>query len=174
MSYVTELRNKNRGYMNLIVWQKAMDLFELGYKITYVEGQIDYKLRSQFSDAVQSVSANIAEGYGRRSINEYIQFLYTALGSLAESLTRAIGLRTTEQIASKRFEDFNQLHYEVENRLLRLVEKLEAKREDGDWIARIAEDPEEYSTTPTLHHSNTPLQDANTPFLRLSRGTAHA
>jgi hypothetical protein len=26
--YTTELRNKNRGYMNLIVWQKAMNLFD--------------------------------------------------------------------------------------------------------------------------------------------------
>ena len=29
MSYETELRNKNRGYIKLIVWQKAMELFEL-------------------------------------------------------------------------------------------------------------------------------------------------
>ena len=28
--YETELRNKNRGYMKLIVWQKAIQLFELG------------------------------------------------------------------------------------------------------------------------------------------------
>ncbi len=27
MNYETELRNKNRGYMKLIVWQKAMELF---------------------------------------------------------------------------------------------------------------------------------------------------
>jgi hypothetical protein len=27
--YETELRNKNRGYMKLIVWQKAIQLFEL-------------------------------------------------------------------------------------------------------------------------------------------------
>ena len=170
MTYQTELRSKNRGYMNLIVWQKAMDLFGLAYKIAYVEVQIDYKLRSQFADAVQSVSANIAEGYGRRSINEYIQFLYTALGSLAEALTRAIGLQTTEQIASNRFEDFNRLHYEVENRLLRLIEKLEAKRDDGDWMNRIAEDPEEYSTTPSLHYSNTP----SSASLRPSGAAAHA
>jgi hypothetical protein len=26
--YTTELRNKNRGYMNLIVWQKTMNLFD--------------------------------------------------------------------------------------------------------------------------------------------------
>ena len=29
MNYETELRNKNRGYMKLIVWQKAIELFEL-------------------------------------------------------------------------------------------------------------------------------------------------
>ena len=125
MSYQTDLRNKNRGYMNLIVWQKAMDLFELAWKLAYVEATIDFKLGSQFVDAAQSISANIAEGYGRRSIKEYLQFLYTAAGSLAEPLTRAIGLRKVGLIQEKRFEDFNKLHYEVKNRLLRLIEKLE-------------------------------------------------
>ncbi|HEY4282395.1 MAG TPA: four helix bundle protein [Chthoniobacterales bacterium] len=153
--------------MNLIVWQKAMDLFELAWKLSYVEAQIDFKLRSQFADAAQSVSANVAEGYGRRSIKEYLQFLYTATGSLGEALTRAIGLRQTQQITNNRFEDFNRLHYEVENRLLRLIEKLEQKRDDGDWMAHIAEDPEEYSITPTLQHSIT-------PSLRASGASAHA
>jgi four helix bundle protein len=142
--------------MNLIVWQKGIELFELAWKIVYVEAKIDFKLRAQFADAAQSVSVNIAEGYGRRSINEYIQYLYTALGSIAEVLTRAIGLYQAEQITDARFNDFNLLHYEVENRLLRLVEKLEHKREDGDWIARISEDPEEYRVLPILHYSPTP------------------
>ncbi len=83
--YQTELRNKNRGYMKLIVWQKAMELFELVWKMTYVEAQIDFKLRAQVADAAQSISANIAEGYGRRSVKEYLQFLYVALGSAAET-----------------------------------------------------------------------------------------
>lgn len=154
--YETELRNKNRGYMKLIVWQKAIQLFELVWNIVFIEAKIDFKLRSQLADAAQSVSANISEGYGRRSINEYIQFLYYALGSLAETMTRAIGLKQTEQISAERFHDFDLLHYEVENRLLRLIEKLEQKREDEDWIARIAEDPEEYVITPTLQHSIAP------------------
>lgn len=190
MSYQTELKNKNRGYMNLIVWQRAMDLFEVAWKLGYVEAQVDFKLRSQFVDAAQSVSANISEGYGRRSINEYIQSLYTSLGSMAETLTRAIGLHRAELIPTKRFEDFNRLHYEVENRLLRLIEKLEQKREDGDWIARIAEDPEEYSATPSLHHSTTPsagslhhsttpdsspiLHHSTTPLLRAVGAADHA
>ena len=142
--------------MKLIVWQKAIQLFELVWKIAFIEVKIDFKLRSQLADAVQSISANISEGYGRRSINEYIQFLYYALGSLAETMTRAIGLKQTKQISAGRFHEFDLLHYEVENRLLRLIDKLEQKREDEDWITRIAEDPEEYIITPLLQHSTTP------------------
>ena len=156
MNYETELRNKNRGYMKLIVWQKAIELFELIWAIAFTERKIDFRLRSQLADAAQSVSANISEGYGRRSLNEYIQFLYYALGSMAETMTRAFGLKQTRQIPEARFHDVDVLHYEVENRLLRLIDKLEQKRGDEDWIARIAEDPEEYATTPSLQHSITP------------------
>jgi four helix bundle protein len=158
--YQTELRNKNRGYMKLIVWQKAMELFELVWKITYVETRIDFKLRAQVADAAQSVAANISEGYGRRSVKEYIQFLYIALGSAAETMTRMIGLNGVQQLSDARLREFNVLHYEVENRLLRLIEKLEQKRDDEDWIAHISEDPAEYDSdpiTPSLHHSITPL-----------------
>ena len=71
--------NLNRGYMKLEVWQRAMDLFEMAFRL--VAAVSDFKLKSQFTDAAQSVSANIAEGYGRRSLPEYLQFLYTAKGS---------------------------------------------------------------------------------------------
>jgi four helix bundle protein len=158
MSYQTELRNKNRGYMGLIVWQKALDLFELVWKLTYIESRIDFKLRAQIADAAQSVSGNIAEGYGRRSVKEYIQFLYIALGSAAETMTRASGLNRSRQLSDEQLREFDLLPYEVENRLLRLIEKLEQKRDDEDWIARISEDPSEYSPDPTpiLHHSIAP------------------
>jgi four helix bundle protein len=157
--YQTELRNKNRGYMKLIVWQNAMELFELVWKITYVETKIDFKLRAQVADAAQSVAANISEGYGRRSVKEYLQFLYVALGSAAETMTRMMGLNRVQQLSAGRLREFDLLHYEVENRLLRLIEKLEQKRDDEDWIARISEDLSEYSSdpiTPSLHHSITP------------------
>lgn len=156
-NYETELRNKNRGYMKLIVWQKAMELFELVWATVFTENKIDFKLRSQVADSAQSVSANISEKYGRQSLNEYNQFLYYALGSLAETMTRAIGLKQTGQIIEARFHDVDVPHYEVENRLLCLIDKLEQKRGDENWIASIAEDPEEYVTTPSLQHSITPV-----------------
>ena len=76
MAEYTKFRNKNRGYMKLDVWQKFMQLSTLVWRIVYKENSIDFKLRTQIADAAQSVSSNIAEGYSRRSINEYIQFLY--------------------------------------------------------------------------------------------------
>ncbi len=142
--------------MKLIVWQKAIELFELIWAIASRDNKLDFKLRSQLADAAQSVSANISEGYGRRSLNEDIQFLYYALGSMAETMTRTIGLKQTEQMSEARFHDVDALHYEVENRLLRRIDKLEQKRGDEDWINRIAEDPAAYATPPPLQHSNTP------------------
>ena len=111
----TKRRNLNRGYMTLEVWQCGMDLFELAWKLA--QPVHDFKLKSQLSDATQSVSANVAEGYGRRTLPEYIQFLYTAKGSLAESLTRACGLLRANLISADQFEEFDKLHYEVENKL---------------------------------------------------------
>jgi four helix bundle protein len=127
----TKRRNLNRGYMKLEAWQRGMDLFVMAFRLSAKTA--DYKLKSQFSDAAQSVSANIGEGYGRRSLPEYLQYLYIAKGSLAEALTRAIGFRAIDIFSNDDFEGFDKLHYEVENKLLRLIESLEAKRHTNDW-----------------------------------------
>ena len=125
--------------MKLNVWQKAIQLYKLIHKIIYVKNKIDYKIRSQIDDSSQSISSNIAEGYSRKSINEYIQYLYISLGSLSETLTRAIGLNETNQITLEQFKQIDILHYEVENKLLNLIESLEKNRSKGDWITQISE-----------------------------------
>lgn len=147
----TKRRNLNRGYMKLEAWQRGTDLFVMAFGLSNAVG--DFKLKSQFRDATQSVPANIAEGYGRRTLPEYIQFLYTAKGSLAESLTRAIGLKQVQLMAEAEFERFDQLHYEVENKLLRLIESLEARRGTGEWR----------DTLPPHSSINPPIQSSNPP-----------
>src|SRR5438093_10292918 len=127
----TKRRNLNRGYMKLEVWQRGMDLFELVFRLARQVS--DFKLRSQLMDAAQSVSANIGEGYGRRTLPEYIQFLYISKGSLAETLTRAAGLWRVSLINDAQFEEFDMLHYEVENKLLGLIESVEAKCGTHQW-----------------------------------------
>jgi len=127
----TKRRNLNRGYLKIEVWQRGMDLFDLAFRLA---GSIaDFKLKSQFTDAAKSVSAIVAEGYGRRTLPEYLQFLYYAKGSLGETLARACGLLRAKLIPAAGFEEFASLHYEIENKLRALISSLGAKRGDGTW-----------------------------------------
>ena len=145
----TKLRNVNRAYMKLEVWHRGMDLFKLAFgSVAHVH---DWKLRSQFTDAVQSISANVAEGYGRRTLPEYLQFLYTAKGSSAEALTRAVGLAEVSLISKSDFEAFDQLHYEVENKLLSLIASLESKRSSNVWQTSLPSAHQ--SINPSIHQS---------------------
>ena len=146
MTDYTKYRNINRGYMKLDVWQKGILLHKLVYKTVYKDNKIDFKIRAQITDSAQSVSSNISEGYCRRSVKEYLQFLYIALASLGETLTRGIGLVTTEQITSEQFQRIDKLHYEVINKLLKLVESLENKKDSGSWNNKISDNLNEYST----------------------------
>lgn len=138
--------------MKLEAWQRGMDLFVMAFRLS--NGVGDFKLKSQFRDAAQSVSANIGEGYGRRSLPEYLQYLYTAKGSLAETLTRAIGFKNVALISDGDFEEFDKLHYEVENKLLRLIESLEAKRGTNEWCDTLPRHP---ATHPIIQQSNHPV-----------------
>ncbi|MCK9588730.1 MAG: four helix bundle protein [Terrimicrobiaceae bacterium] len=145
----TKRTNLNRGYMKLDVWQRGMDLFAMVFEQT--SNVRDWKLQSQVRDAAQSVSANISEGYGRRTLPEYLQFLYIAKGSLAECLTRGIGLHRVGLFNGAVFEQFDTLHYEVENKLIHLILALEEKRGTTEWSATLP-----HSSTQPLIHSSAP------------------
>jgi four helix bundle protein len=144
----TKRRNLNRGYMKLDVWQRGMDLFGLAFRLAGSVG--DFKLKSQFTDAAQSVPANIAEGYGRRTLPEYLQFLYVAKGPLAEAFTRAVGLWRVKLVPAAVFEEFDKLHYEVEHKLLALITSLESKRHSHNWQDALPHSPIHQSTNPII------------------------
>ena len=118
--------------MKLDVRQRGIDLFKPLFRLA--ANVADFKLKSQFVDAAQSVSTNVAEGYGRRTLPEYLQFLYSGKGSLAETLARAIGLWRARLVADDEFERFDPLHYQVENKRLAPIESLEPRRGTGQWI----------------------------------------
>lgn len=153
MAEYTTLRNLNRGYMKLEVWQKAIELHKL-ISETIESASVDYKSKSQILDAAQSVSSNISEGYSRRSIKEYLQSLYISLGSLSETLTRSVGFLNTRKVSQDKFHEIDVLHYEVENKLLRLVESLQKKKDDGTWNDRIFDEITDYNP----NSNNPPIQ----------------
>lgn len=129
----TKRRNLNRGYMKLEVWQDSMILLELVEKMVRDTQPKDLKLQSQILNAVQLVSSNVAEGYCRKTVNEYLYFINVALGSMGELMTRVAGLRFLNRVTAESFESFDSFHYRVENKLLALKKALQSKRLTGTW-----------------------------------------
>ena len=127
-------KNKNRGYQQLRVWDDAIEYYVLNCRVFK---KFSYELKRVASQAIasaDSVHRNIAEGYCRRSIREYLQFLNFSLGSLGESVSGLHAYVKAEQISLDDFEKLNSLAFKLENGMLKLVESLERKKIDGDWI----------------------------------------
>lgn len=77
-----------RGYEDLVVWQKAMDLAASIYALSPLMPKSElYGMTSQIQRAAASVPANIAEGYQRGTRKDYARFIGIARGSLAETET---------------------------------------------------------------------------------------
>ena len=127
-------KNKNRGYQQLRVWQDAVQFYALNCRVFKT---FPYELRRVASQAIassDSVHRNIAEGYCRRSIREYLNYLNIALGSLGESVSGLHAYREAKQLRDEDFRALNELAFKLENGLLKLVERLEQKQLTGDWI----------------------------------------
>ena len=86
---------KVKQYKELIVWQKAMDLVVVVYRLVKsLPRTEDYALSSQMRRAVVSIPSNIAEGQARNSTKEFANFLSIAKGSIAELETQIeLGVR---------------------------------------------------------------------------------
>jgi len=76
-------------FKNLIVWQKAMELTKLVYRLArQLPSDERYALTDQLRRAAASIPSNIAEGNGRAGNKDYAHFLAIARGSLYETITQ--------------------------------------------------------------------------------------
>ena len=88
---VTELATQKRirSFRDLLVWQKAMELTVIVYRLTQgFPPEETYGLPSQMRRSAISVPSNIAEGQGRLNTREFKQFLGIARGSVCEIQTQ--------------------------------------------------------------------------------------
>jgi len=93
-----------QNYKELDVWQKAVALAPALYELTASFPDTErYGLHVQIRRAATSVPANIAEGWGKGSTKEYIQFLLIARGSLMEVETHLIIARNLRYLDEERF-----------------------------------------------------------------------
>ena len=78
--------NNIKSFEDLIVWQKALDLSAHIYQATEQFPKSEqFGITNQLRRSSSSVSANIAEGFGRTTAKDKLQFYYIAHGSLLET-----------------------------------------------------------------------------------------
>ena len=126
-------KNINRGFKKLRVWQDAVSLYVLAYKVFATFPFELKRVASNCIDASHSISRNISEGYCRRSLKEYLNHLNIALGSCGEFHSCYVSFKKAGQISDDTYEQLDTLHYKVENELLKLIESLQKKQKDQVW-----------------------------------------
>jgi four helix bundle protein len=82
---------RSNSYKDLIAWQQAMDLAVAAhhYSADFPKSE-RFGMTSQMRRCASSVPSNIAEGQGRNSKGEFLQFLGHARGSLYELETQTL------------------------------------------------------------------------------------
>ena len=118
---------KINSFKDLIVWQKAIELVKEIYNVTNLMPKSElYGLVSQMRRAVVSIPSNIAEGYKRKNLGEYIQFLSIADASAAELETQII---ISKNLYGKlNFSKSESLLTEIQKMLFVIIKQLNAKR----------------------------------------------
>jgi four helix bundle protein len=105
----------NKTFEDIKAWQLARDFRKEIYRITKKFPKDEqFVLISQIRRAVISITSNIAEGFGRYSFQENIQFCRTARGSVNEVLDQLYVALDEKYIEKNEFEKLYKQGKEVE------------------------------------------------------------
>ena len=117
-------------FEDLEAWQKGRqlrkDLSQLARKLPSSE---KFRLADQLLRASRSVTANIAEGYGRFHYQENIQFCRQARGSLFELLDHLSVARNEEYVSEEKLVEVKERIFEVIRMLNGYVKYLKSRRD---------------------------------------------
>ena len=81
---------------------------------------VPFKIKAQIEDSILSCPSNIAEGYSRRSLKEYIHYVNIALASLSENYTQIFALLSSGDIDREWYDEYDKKHYSLENKLVKM------------------------------------------------------
>ena len=109
-------------YRDLLAWQKGIQLAKAVYQLTanYPSDE-RFGLTNQMRRCSVSIPSNIAEGFGRGSDKELVQFLYISLGSSNELNTQLTISYELSYITEGEFSEIGRLNDEVNKMLQSLI-----------------------------------------------------
>ncbi|WKK85840.2 four helix bundle protein [Marivirga arenosa] len=111
----------------LKIWQKAIDITKSIYNVTKkFPSEEKFGLVSQMRRAAVSISSNIAEGAGRNSPKEFLQFISIANGSCYELFTQSYISYELEIIKKNDFDVVSDEIKQLQNMLFAFSEHLKS------------------------------------------------
>ena len=124
---INEVMKKFRTFEDLECWQACRELRVFVAKVCRgFPKEEEYRLKDQILRSARSTTANIAEGYGRRTTQQYIHALYLAYGSLCELETQLMLCHDLKYLESKKHKNLQMSLKETERMLKALIKSLEA------------------------------------------------
>jgi four helix bundle protein len=127
-----------KSFRELEVWRKAHGLVLEIYRLTdKFPDRERFGIISQIRRSSASVPANIAEGFGRRTTKELLQFLVTANGSLEETRYFLILSRDLGYLEKEKFDELDKRFTSVAQMIAAMGRSLKerAARMQGSRIA---------------------------------------
>jgi len=119
---------KIKSYKDLIVWQKSVQLVTDIYSLTKkFPADERFGIIAQLNRAAVSIPTNIAEGWGRETSKNYLQFLRTSRGSVMEVQTLLIIARNLNYLSEVEFEFYSVKTEEVGKILQGLIKSIREK-----------------------------------------------
>lgn len=111
-----------KEFTDLLAWQEGHKLVLMIYKIKFPKQEM-YALSDQIRRAVVSVTSNIAEGFGRQTIKEKVQFYYQAHGSLTETKNQLMIAKDIDYITKEDYANIIDQLGKAHRLLLGLITK---------------------------------------------------
>ena len=136
-----------QGLRDLRVYQLAKQWANLVYDATSYFPKSEFRLIGQMRGAAISVFGNIAEGYGRNALGDYIRFCEIGRGSLAELGSYIEFCQARQMLKSSDETQLLDLYNQTWNTLGALIRSLQNKKLDDSWdrtYTTIKEDQELY------------------------------
>lgn len=122
-----------QGYKKLRAWQSADELAVQIFGVVKQTPTIPSWLAQQMMRAAVSVPANLAEGYSRGGLKDYLRFLDIARGSLGELEYYVHLVERLHLLNDTLYPTLNSSVAETGRLLFGLIRSLSKKESAGDW-----------------------------------------
>jgi len=114
-------------FKELTVWQRSVEYANV---VIDLSENLDtnskhFRLIEQLESAVASIAQNIAEGKGRRSKKEFVQFLYISRASLYEVITLLNIFEKREWISYKKLQEMETEGFEIASMIKGLINAID-------------------------------------------------